>query len=517
MEFLEQLDQARIFGVPLIAIQSADQLAIVPVAVKTLCNGAHSKRPCVTWDICAGFKDAGNGKAAVLALLADNDPSAYSNPFDALRAGDRLPRATRDDAAVGGVLMILLADRYLVEPAIVQAILNLRDEYKTTGRVLVLLGTNFRLPPELQSSVLLLDEPLPNETRIGEVIDAIANDNEIKLGKSERAEALAALRGLPEFSAEQAFALSCVREEDKFKVSKSALWDRKRQTISQVAGLSAPKVTVTLEDMGGLASIKDYMKQYFAGPCRPRVLVFMDEIEKALGGAGANGATGDSSGTSQDALGVVLNQMETNEWTGIIALGPPGTGKSYVAHALAGSMETPLIVLDLGAAKGSLVGESERKIREAMKAILAIAGKGGAFFIATCNRLDTLPPELQRRFSSGLWFFDLPDAEERVAIAKLQAARYGVKFEPEFWAALEGFSGANIRDTCKTAYALCTTPQEAMVRIVPAAKQAPTQLVALRGLAVDRFLSASYDGTYVHPENREEATEKPQVKRRFVS
>jgi hypothetical protein len=48
------------------------------------------------------------------------------------------------------------------------------------------------------------------------------------------------------------------------------------------------------------------------------------------------------------------------------------------------------------------VGSSEKNIRWVFRAIEAAAGPGGAFFILTCNKMKSLPPEVRRRFTRGI-------------------------------------------------------------------------------------------------------------------
>jgi SpoVK/Ycf46/Vps4 family AAA+-type ATPase len=56
---------------------------------------------------------------------------------------------------------------------------------------------------------------------------------------------------------------------------------------------------------------------------------------------------------------------------GILLVGIPGTGKSLTAKATASIMGWPLIRFDVSAVKNSLVGESERRMRQAVKTIQA--------------------------------------------------------------------------------------------------------------------------------------------------
>jgi len=74
-----------------------------------------------------------------------------------------------------------------------------------------------------------------------------------------------------------------------------------------------------------------------------------------------------------------------------------------------------------------------------------------------------------------------------------------VPFDASFWRGLEGYSGANIRDAIELSQALESDPQGALEFIIPAAKQDPKSLEALRSMAMGRFLSSSYAGPYAGP------------------
>ncbi|WP_449245308.1 AAA family ATPase [Desulfobacca acetoxidans] len=58
---------------------------------------------------------------------------------------------------------------------------------------------------------------------------------------------------------------------------------------------------------------------------------------------------------------------------GILLLGVPRTGKSYFTKALGNEVGWPVLSLDMGRVFGSLVGESEAKMREALKVVDAMA------------------------------------------------------------------------------------------------------------------------------------------------
>ena len=238
---------------------------------------------------------------------------------------------------------------------------------------------------------------------------------------------------------------------------------------------------------------KGFLSRVIAGAAPPRAVVFIDEIEKAMAGAGQ-----DSSGVSQDQLGTLLTWMQDNAATGCIFIGPPGAAKSALAKATGNEAGVPTIALDFGAMKGSLVGESEQRLRSALKVVKAMA-QDKVLFIATCNSIAVLPPELRRRFTFGTFFFDLPDVEERKQIWALYVEKYGVMAAlneqiPSFND--EGWTGAEIKQCCEIAFRLQCSLSEAASYIVPVSRSAADQIEQLRTQASGRFISASQSGIY---------------------
>ena len=140
---------------------------------------------------------------------------------------------------------------------------------------------------------------------------------------------------------------------------------------------------------------------------------------------------------------------------GMVFVGPPGTGKSLAAKAVASVLGVPLVRLDFGRVFNSLVGASESRIRTALRMVESMSpcvlfcdeidkglggiagGSGGdsgvsmrvlgsfltwlqdcqypVFTMVTANNIDGLPPELLRRgrfdaiFATGM----PTDAERR--------------------------------------------------------------------------------------------------------
>jgi hypothetical protein len=520
MSLIDSLRKARKVSTPVIAVTTADQISTVDlIRDRILLNGetkekeieaAKNKYPMIRWDAINGFSH--------LNLLGDKVLDAICPEPDAGRASFvELPIAltilNQKKVPDHSIIVIVNAHRFINETTVVQAIMNLREPFKSDVRTLILLGTDFQLPQELTHDILILDEPLPTKEEVKVIVKDLLTNGKVEHNDDILNKAVDALRGLAVFPIEQAASLSVELDPNSKKriVNLDELWHRKRKMIQQVKGLTMEPPRFTFKDLGGLIQAKLFEENYFCGPCAPVIVCFLDEIEKMMGGAGQNGV-GDSSGTSQDQAGQLLTTMEKYGYAGQILVGPPGSGKSAFADAVAGTFSRPLICVDLGAAKGSLVGQSEQQIRAMMKAIYAIAGQGGAFFIATCNKLDVLSPELRRRFRYGIYFFDLPDPDERVAIGKLQTAKYKLKQNDEFWTSCEGWSGANIRDCCDLAFAMNMELNLAKNFIVPADKQDHDGIERLRKLADGKFLSASYEGTYNKDRNKKDPSNVKSVR-----
>jgi SpoVK/Ycf46/Vps4 family AAA+-type ATPase len=164
--------------------------------------------------------------------------------------------------------------------------------------------------------------------------------------------------------------------------------------------------------------------------------------------------------------------------------------KSLTSKATANILGWPLIRLDIGSLKGSLVGESEQKMRSALKVIDAFgesviwideiekafagtrssgetdagttASMFGAFLtwmqetetsvmvMATANDISKLPPELVRagRFDAT-FFVDVPSTPERVEIIKIMNRRYNSNIPISYGQKLSGFTGAEIEQLAK--------------------------------------------------------------------
>ena len=228
---------------------------------------------------------------------------------------------------------------------------------------------------------------------------------------------------------------------------------------------------------------------------------------------------------------------------GILLVGIPGCGKSLSAKMAARAWDLPLFRFDIGSVYDKWVGESEKKMKQALRFLdnvapcvvwideiekgLAVSDGGNdtgrrvlgqflvwlqescsrVFLVATANNIEALPPELFRkgRFSE-VFFVDLPNEQERAAVLS-QYCRRALHWTPSggaleaLIAATEGFSYADIeysiKDLAQRAllYGDHVVTLENLLQelssIVPFAGSNPDAVASLRRWGQERAVPAS--------------------------
>lgn len=494
----ETFTDARDSGTPLVMVQTPNQFD----AVAAICN-ATDGAPKLLWDAQRGVQGINKpGIAFVLKLSGASEEEKATwrqntqNPATALEVAEKMPPAS--DTAPGSIMFLVNAHRFVQDAFVSTGILNLREPFKMSGRTLVLLSpTPDCLPVELRQDIIVIEDPLPGDAQIRAIIERLLSTNGITETEANVGRSINALRGLSSFGVEQVLAMS-IR---KSGIDVEALWERKRKQIEMTRGLrlrlTGPKFTDTGGNTQLLADFDDIMES----DERPAAIVWWDEFEKT--GAASN-TVGENS-VERDFKGRFLTWMEENRFDGVILVGGAGTGKSLAAQSIGPQYGLPTFVMDPGAMKGELMGQSEQYVRAALDTMATAAG-GRLFIVATCNRLQDISPEIRRRFTSGIYYVDLPNESERHAIAKIQLAAHGLdaSLEDEMVRATENWTGAEIRNLCRImrrpASKRASNPLAyAATKVVPVFQSAPKSIEDLRRLAHGSFLSANHPGTYQLP------------------
>lgn len=228
---------------------------------------------------------------------------------------------------------------------------------------------------------------------------------------------------------------------------------------------------------------------------------------------------------------------------GILLTGVPGCGKSFSAKMVAKEWELPLFRFDLGTVYDKWIGESEKKMKEALQFIdnvspcvvwideiekaLSVSdssndtgkrvlgqflfwlqeSKSRVFLVATANDISQLPFELFRRGRfSEIFFVDLPNAMERQAVIR-QYVKRSLHIElsdtevEELVVVSDGFSYSDIEYAIKDVAQLALVKgqnivnQETIVKqfhmIVPISQNNPDMVHKIRMWGLERAVSAS--------------------------
>lgn len=377
------------------------------------------------------------------------------------------------------VLLLHNLHLFLDSADVIQTIQNGLELWKARGSCIVMLSPSAQIRPEVRGSFTLVDLPLPDTESLFDLQKELGHPHNIN--PNRKAARLA--RGLTEYEAECAYALSLVQ---KRYFSSKVVSQLKSQLIRKT-GLLEVWEPEQLCNVGGLSQLKQYI--------RTRARAFLPGNE------------------------------HLPKPRGILLVGIPGTGKSLSCKAAASILGWPLIRLDIGALKGSLVGESEQKIRNATRIInsfgecvvwideleKAFAGvrtsgdtDGGStsgmfshfltwlqehhapvLVMATANDVTRLPPETIRagRFDA-VFMVDLPTLPERQEILTIMNQRYGTAIPLDHATRLAGYSGSEIEQLAKEA--AFTTLEDAFQSIVPLSRSMREDIEALRAWSRSR-------------------------------
>lgn len=485
-EFRKSLAAARRVGTPLIAIRTADPESAMN-HFRASMNGKANEYPILRYDFIGGLvgcNDVGSGVAPV------GEDRRMSPPDALLRAVD-LP--------IRSVLFFLNPHKLWEQPDVIQGIWNLRDDFKTSGRMLVLITTiGAMLPSELANDVMVFDEPLPSVDDIKAIVNTTykaARDTTTGLPAMTpevESKASDALIGLGAFAAETAFSMSI----SKSGVSLATCWQRKCQTIEQTRGLSVHRGPERFEDVHGCDALVEYLRAVMHGVDQPRGVVFVDEINDAMAGSGT-----DSSGVKGDFQGTLLQHLQNRDSDAILLIGPPGTGKTLIGKAAASCADRIMINFDIASMQQGIVGSSGENLRSALSVVDATT-QGRALWIGTCNALTNLSPQLRRRFRDGTFYVDIPNEAGRGKLWDLFEGRYGIRGNAGPRPKDDGWTGAEIENCCKKAYRLKTTLKEAARYIIPISVSGADQILSLRQQASGKFLSASIPGVFEYKESK---------------
>jgi ATP-dependent 26S proteasome regulatory subunit len=332
-----------------------------------------------------------------------------------------------------------------------------------TGTTVFMIDHSDSYPPVVKAMSTAVEVPLPDaemvETIVRSTLRAIARELQTR-GKAlkadlEKEHAATILRNLQGLSATQIRRIIrevCLKDHALSIADLPAIMSAKRKLFESGGVLESVESPTSLSMIGGMHALKRWLAQ--------REVTFTPRAR----------------------------ELGLHPPRGVLLLGVQGAGKSLCAKAIATAWGRPLMRLDAGALYDRYVGESEKRLRNALmqaeqmaplvlwideieKAFAGAASTstdGGlsrrmfgtlltwmqehtaaVFLAATANDIEALPPELLRkgRFDE-IFFVDLPSAAAREAIFNIHLGKRkqaAATFDlPALVAASAGFSGAEI-------------------------------------------------------------------------
>lgn len=458
--------------------------------VKLACKQSQPARRCLRWDVGLGLRNASGEGPAV-----EKDTKTL---FEEIR------KSSGRDVYVLHDMHDLWTNSFQIKRLIRSVAQDLRNSMTT---IVITTPTN-KIPPELEDEATIIDLSLPEESQLDKLLGQIlAGIPEAKIATATRRRIVQAAVGLTESQARRAFSEALVSDGKLSEESINFVMSQKQQVIRQSDFLEFFSSDETLDNVGGFAVLKDWLR----------------EREPAF---------------SKSAAEYGLPAPK-----GVVLLGIPGTGKSLTAKMIGGLWKMPLLRLDVGAIFGQFLGQSEERLRKAIKLAETVApcvlwidelekalAQGGldggtttrvfgsllswmqdkkapVFIVATANDVSRLPPELLRRGRfDEIFFLDLPNDSEKEEIVKVhlrKRRRNPSDFNvTRIAASCEDFVGAEIEQAITDAmYSAFNDNQRefttddiisSAIRLVPLARSQRERILELRSwLAEGRALSAS--------------------------
>jgi len=396
----------------------------------------YISRVCYVWNFVEGYQGNPNNKGL-----------ATKNPLEALEFIEKLTPETK------AIFILKDFDNFLKDFSIIRKLKNLGKSLKTQSKNIVIISTEVNIPDSLRELVTVVNFPLPTLQEICEELKRLTESLDQKISNDELLRLGAACQGLSLERIRRVLSKIIAEYGEIDGVNSfSFILTEKKQIIEQSQLLEFCIASKKMLDLGGLNNLKNWIKIR-------------------------------SNAFSQQALEYGLPYPK-----GLLLVGVQGTGKSVAAQIIACEWNLPLLRLDFGRLFGSLVGQSESRIRRVIELVETLApcilwideidkifatsqsnGDNGTtnrvlatfitwlseksspvFVVATANNIDWIPPEVIRkgRFDET-FFLSLPNLKEREAIFNVHLKKVRPKTLDNYQFELlstvtKNFSGAEI-------------------------------------------------------------------------
>ena len=393
----------------------------------------------------------------------DADPTIDNevDPFSALKKINAIGQANPTQTQMPDGIYTMTWPHFHMK--IMPPMLSIIAEYsrqfaEQRKRLVLLVPMDFDLPTELDNSVTFLDFDPPASDELHDIFNRVMQmtpqERRPNYSEQDVARIISAGQGTEALEFENALSRAVILHRDRLPRLPiddflKVVLDVKTETIKKSEVLELMP-TANMALVGGLDELKAWVDK--------RKHAFTPEAR---------------------AFGV-------DKPRGVLLVGPPGTGKSLAAKAMAYTLGVPLIKFDIGRVFNSLVGSSEARVRAALKLLNAMApcavlldeldkmfnvNSGGGdsgvgqrilgailtfmqenqsdiFWVASANRVEGLPSELVRKGRlDEIWSVTTPNEQEREQIFGIHLRSRGHAKPDDIQVAVEksaGFVGSEI-------------------------------------------------------------------------
>jgi len=363
----------------------------------------YISRVCYVWNFVEGYQGNPNNKGL-----------ATKNPLEALEFIEKLTPETK------ALFILKDFDNFLKDFSVIRKLKNLGRSLKTQSKNIIIVSTEVNIPDSLRELITVVNFPLPTLQEICEELKRLTESLDQKISNDDLLRLGAACQGLSLERIRRVLSKIIAQYGEIDGVNSfSFILTEKKQIIDQSQLLEFCIANKKMLDLGGLENLKNWVKIR-------------------------------SDAFSQKAIEYGLPYPK-----GVLLVGVQGTGKSLASQIIACEWNLPLLRLDFGRLFGSLVGQSESRIRRVIELVETLApcilwideidkvfansqsgGDNGTtnrvlatfitwlseksspvFVVATANNIEWIPPEVIRkgRFDET-FFLSLPNVKERESI-----------------------------------------------------------------------------------------------------
>jgi len=349
------------------------------------------------------------------------------------------------------------------------------------------------IPEILQKDFHQVKFDLPNIGEINELLDyvigSVKDNPKFQMPKAKEMTQLAlSSRGLTKRHIVANFSYALIKDEGRLVAKRVA--EFQARDIEKTAGLKIGEYNKSFDTLKGMDQVKYFSKTTIKSPLAKGIILLgpagtgkthfsqclgfeanMKVIEMEMAQMMGEGLVGQAQNAMRDAIEVIKANAPCILFIDEIEKGLAGAGSKVDTDG--GTTKQ-----SMGQFLKFLSNEEERK---------------GIYVIATCNDISSLPPEwIRAERWDGIFFIDLPNEKERQAIYDHYLYEYEIKAHGAFTAKqMDGWSGAEIRTCCRLAKMMNTTCNKSSEFVIPISKTMRNEIESLRKWAEGKTIHAT--------------------------